>query len=304
METGIGIAAAGEFDVIYCDPPWQYRRSDKKLRGTCPYPTMSFDELRALHIPAKKEGAVLFMWTTMPMIERATELMRAWGFSYRTCFLTYIRCYRSGLFYIGVGAWARGNAQLLLLGIRGRHKMYRYVDRHDIPSVYLDVFEIGKTEHSRKPTEARVRVRALFGQRGGNLRFLEMFSRPPLASGWAHWGNECPGFPSIYLGKEKEDSSAELVAPLCQYLSVAEERPLLLLEGKRKRKRIQHQEAVGAPRTVPQSTSQKDRPKREGGCTEPESGPPSAVVVEVDVVDDGPHRHPHPAEAEPHARLP
>ena len=97
------------------------------------------------------DDSVLFMWVTMPFLEEAFDVMRSWGFEYKTCAFTWIKQNKKAdtLFW-GMGNWTRANAELCLLGVRGKPK------RMDagVHSVIMSHIE----EHSKKPAETRDRI--------------------------------------------------------------------------------------------------------------------------------------------------
>ena len=74
-----------KYRVLYADPPWAY--NDKADEGSVQaggaarhYPTMSIAELCALPIPAIcEEHAVLFLWTTSPLLFECSAVIRAWA---------------------------------------------------------------------------------------------------------------------------------------------------------------------------------------------------------------------------------
>lgn len=100
------------------------------------------------------------MWVTMPFLEEAFAVMRAWGFEYKTCAFTWVKQNKKAdtLFW-GMGNWTRANAELCLLGVRGKPK------RKDagVHSVIISHIE----EHSKKPSEIRDRICKLLGCGGG-----------------------------------------------------------------------------------------------------------------------------------------
>jgi hypothetical protein len=70
---------ADKFELIYCDPPWQYN-VEKGFEGLAAqhYKTVSIDELCKLNVPGIcAKDCVLVMWATWPKIESALKLMRA-----------------------------------------------------------------------------------------------------------------------------------------------------------------------------------------------------------------------------------
>lgn len=158
-----------KYGVIYADPPWRYR--DKALSGDrgagCKYDVMSLEDIK--NLPVKElaqDDCALFMWVTMPFLEDAFSVMRAWGFEYKTCAFTWIKQNKKAdsLFW-GMGNWTRANAELCLLGVRGKPK------RKDagVHSVIISHIE----EHSKKPSETRDRICKLLGT-GGGLQKIEL----------------------------------------------------------------------------------------------------------------------------------
>lgn len=148
-----------KYGIIYADPAWSYR--DKAMSGNrgagCKYDVMNIEDIKKL--PVKEladDNCVLFMWVTMPMLEEAFSVMRSWGFEYKTCAFTWVKQNKKAdtLFW-GMGNWTRANAELCLLGIKGKPKR---VDA-GVHSVIISHIE----EHSKKPAETRNRIIRLLG---------------------------------------------------------------------------------------------------------------------------------------------
>lgn len=152
-----------KYSVIYADPPWSYR--DKALAGNrgaeCKYPVMSLEDICKL--PVKELAAddcVLFLWVTMPKLDEAFDVIKAWGFEYKTCAFTWVKQNKkSDSLFWGMGRWTRANAEVCLLATRGKPK------RADagVHSVIISHIE----EHSKKPAETRDRINKLLGCGGG-----------------------------------------------------------------------------------------------------------------------------------------
>lgn len=160
-----------KYQIIYADPPWSYR--DKALAGDrgagCKYDVMNMQDIKELPVEELTEdNCILFMWVTMPMLEEAFSVMRAWGFNYKTCAFTWVKQNKKAdsLFW-GMGNWTRANAELCLLGIRGKPK------RADagVHSVILSHIE----KHSKKPAETRDRIAKLMG--GGSTNWSSLQDR-------------------------------------------------------------------------------------------------------------------------------
>ena len=79
---------------------------------------------------------------------------------------------------MGMGYYTRSNAEICLLGVKGK-PLKRL--SHSVRQILDNKIE----EHSKKPNEARNRIVELFG----DLPRIELFARQ-YAEGWDCWGNE------------------------------------------------------------------------------------------------------------------
>jgi N6-adenosine-specific RNA methylase IME4 len=162
----------GEYDVIYCDPPWYYDVSTSESRKTeNHYPTMTIEEIKSLHIPAA-DNSVILMWTTAPMLEKALDVLREWEFNYRTCAV-----WDKEIF--GMGHWFRVQHEILLIGTKGNFKTPLPENR--VSSVYREK----RTVHSKKPDYYHALIEKMFP----NVRYLELFARQKYSDKWDTWGN-------------------------------------------------------------------------------------------------------------------
>jgi len=161
-----------KYRVIYADPPWSYndKQDTEKLGGAVKhYPTMPLDEICAIPVPAEKE-AVLFLWTTSPMLEDSFKVINAWGFKYKSSFIWDKVLH-------AMGHYNSVRHEFLLIATRGSCTP-------DVPKLLDSVVSIERTEHSRKPKEFRDIIDTLYPL--GNR--LEMFAREA-PDGWDVWGN-------------------------------------------------------------------------------------------------------------------
>ena len=176
------------YEIIYADPPWHYakRNTNTTFGGgvTDKYPTMTLEEICA--IPVKDWAAdqsLLFVWTTMPYLMRTNQVIESWGFEYVTCGFTWIKTNpKSGTTFKGVGNYTKSNAELCLIGRRGKPLLR---ERKDI----AQVIHAPRREHSRKPDEVRTAIEQMYGARTR----LEMFARTT-TPGWDVYGNEVDKF--------------------------------------------------------------------------------------------------------------
>ncbi len=165
----------GKYRVIYADPPWSY--GDKLIEGYGAadhhYTQMSIKELCELPVrEVAEDNAVLFMWVTSPLLEECFEVIRAWGFEYKTSFVW-------DKIKHNYGHYNSVRHEFLLVCGRGSATP-------DIPELFDSVQEIERSSvHSEKPEEFRQIIDALYTH--GNK--IELFARQP-AEGWEVWGDE------------------------------------------------------------------------------------------------------------------
>jgi site-specific DNA-methyltransferase (adenine-specific) len=184
-----------KYQIIYADPPWQYndKKGNDPAMGGITYQTMPTKDIFALPISELADtNCALFMWVTMPMLPDGLEVLKAWEFDYVTCAFTWVKQNKSGMgIYSGLGHWTNGNAELCLLGRKGK------LNRLDksVKQIMLAPLQ----EHSRKPTETRERIIRLLG----DLPRVELFARRKV-EGWDCWGNEVESDIELVPAKEEE----------------------------------------------------------------------------------------------------
>jgi N6-adenosine-specific RNA methylase IME4 len=165
----------GIYRVIYADPPWQYNADfmDKYGHAKSHYSTMSIDELCDLPVAdIRAEDCVLFMWTTSPKLEQAFQVIRAWGFKYKTSFVWDKVKHNFG-YYNSV------RHEFLLIAGRGR-------STPDVKKLHDSVISIERSnKHSEKPEYFRELIDKLYPN--GNR--IELFARESV-TGWETWGAE------------------------------------------------------------------------------------------------------------------
>lgn len=168
-----------KYNIIYADPPWSY--NDKSCEGAASkyYNTMSIEELKKMPIDTiSSNTCVLFIWATYPKIEDALELIKAWGFKYKTIGFQWIKQNKNGNgFFFGLGRWTRGNTECCLIATKGKPKR---VNAGISQLVFSPI-----RKHSQKPDEVRDKIVELVG----DLPRIELFARQKV-DGWDCWGNE------------------------------------------------------------------------------------------------------------------
>jgi len=162
----------GNYDVIVIDPPWHYQDDkvydSKGFRGTCPYPTMSIEEIKKIEIPSK-DDCVMWLWTTNKHIFDCREILTEWGFEIKSI-LTWDKV------NIGIGRWLRSQTEHCILAIKGKP----YFQNTTQPTI----FQEKRTEHSTKPESFYEIVEKICVGRK-----LDYFARKKRA-GWDVYGDE------------------------------------------------------------------------------------------------------------------
>lgn len=171
-----------KYQIIYADPPWIFKVwSDKAQRNVADhYPVMNVEDIKRLPVQdMTADNAVLCVWATFPNLKHALDVIKAWGFEYKTVAFTWVKKNKKAdsLFW-GNGYYTRSNAEICLLATKGK-PLARF--SRSVHSVILSRVQ----EHSKKPDEARERITKLFG----DLPRIELFARQ-YADGWDCWGNE------------------------------------------------------------------------------------------------------------------
>ena len=178
----------GPFPLIYADPPWRFDTYSEHGLERAPdrhYPTMSDDEIAGLTIGGRimaeitAKDAALFLWCTSSNIFRAGEVMRAWGFEYKTQII-WVKTKDDGGIWTGTGLVVRNAHELLLYGTRGSMPGPEYQP----PSVFI----LPRGKHSAKPPEIRQAIERMYPSFDASSR-IELFARGKVP-GWSTHGNE------------------------------------------------------------------------------------------------------------------
>lgn len=178
-----------KYQLIYADPPWNFKTRSPKGEGRSAKKhykdgkAMSIDEIKRLPVgDISEDNSVLLMWVTDPFLEKGFEVIKSWGFQYKTVgFYWAKQCAKSEAWAIGNGYYTRANPEQCLLATKGDG-----LKRLDKSVRKLIVSKI--REHSRKPDEAYERIEKLFG----DVSRIELFARHKW-DGWDVWGNEVDG---------------------------------------------------------------------------------------------------------------
>jgi len=162
----------GPFELVVADPCWRYDFSkDDADKVENHYETCTVEEI-IKHKPNTTEDSILFLWATAPKLLEALEVMKAWGFTYKSHAIWDKK-------WIGMGYWFRGTHELLLVGTKGNPGCPPDSER------VSSIFSEKRTEHSKKPQCVYEWIEKAFPSQTK----LEMYCRTPRKN-WSSWGNE------------------------------------------------------------------------------------------------------------------
>jgi N6-adenosine-specific RNA methylase IME4 len=189
------------YKTIYADPPWAERGAGQVVRGAQRhYPLMNTEDIMALKfdgIPIcqyAEDNAHLYLWTTNNFLPHGLQVIKAWGFDYKTC-ITWAKD------KIGLGQYYRGQTEHCLFAVRGVLP-YRFLEGPEglKRAQGATLITAPRGEHSVKPDRMRAMIETV-----SHGPFLELFARHKMP-GWDTIGNE-----ELRVGLFSEDTGAPTV---------------------------------------------------------------------------------------------
>ncbi|MBQ6807608.1 MAG: S-adenosylmethionine-binding protein [Firmicutes bacterium] len=173
-----------KFHTILADPPWQFQNRTGKMapehKRLNRYPTMKLEHIMQLPVEqVAAEKAHLYLWVPNALLPSGLEVMKAWGFEYKSN-IVWEKVRKDGEpDGRGVGFYFRNVTELLLFGIRGQSYRTQAPARSQV-----NLIRSMKREHSRKPDQIFPIIEAC-----SEGPYLEMFARGN-RDGWVLWGDQ------------------------------------------------------------------------------------------------------------------
>lgn len=171
------------YGAILADPPWRFSNRTGKMapehKRLNRYPTLSLDEIKEIPVAeAAAKNSHLYLWVPNALLPEGLEVMKAWGFEYKTNIVWHKIRKDGGPDGRGVGFYFRNTTEIILFGIRGRLRTL------DAGRTQVNIIKSRKMEHSRKPEEQYSLIESC-----SPGPYLELFARGP-RNGWDVWGNQ------------------------------------------------------------------------------------------------------------------
>lgn len=179
-----------KYDVILADCPWKYSNSSNNGAAAKHYPTLSTKQLCSLGSKIKslsKDDSVLFFWATTPMLPDALDVIKDWGFKYKSS-IAWLKVQDQNVSNLnemvpayGTGFWVRGCFEIIMIASKGK------IEKSPDASSQLALIS-NRFKHSRKPDN----LYEMAEKYVPNGNYLELFARKS-QPGWDVIGNEIDG---------------------------------------------------------------------------------------------------------------
>jgi N6-adenosine-specific RNA methylase IME4 len=172
-----------KYQTILADPPWQFANRTGKMapehKRLKRYTTMSLQQIMELPVSQLAQPTChLYLWVPNALVLEGLEVMKRWGFNYKTNLVWYKVRKDGGPDGRGVGFYFRNVTELVLLGVRGHMRTLK-------PGrTQVNILSTRKREHSRKPDELYEII-----EKCSPGPYLELFARCQ-RRGWDQWGKE------------------------------------------------------------------------------------------------------------------
>ena len=174
-----------KFKTILADPPWQFQNRTGKMapehKRLNRYPTMKLDEIKALPVSEIADDPChLYLWVPNALLPEGLEVMKEWGFQYKSN-IVWEKVRKDGQpDGRGVGFYFRNVTEMLLFGTRGTSNTRTLAPARS----QVNLLRTIKREHSRKPDEIFEIIESC-----SSGPYLELFARGTREN-WVLWGNQ------------------------------------------------------------------------------------------------------------------
>jgi len=177
-----------KYRTILADPPWRFQNRTGKMapehKRLSRYGTLELEDIKSLPVAQIiKEPAHLYLWVPNALLQEGLDVLRAWGFEYKTNLVWYKVRKDGGPDGRGVGFYYRNVTELILFGVRGKNARTLDPARSQV-----NVITSRKREHSRKPDEQYQIIESCSPK-----PYLELFARGP-RKGWSSWGDQAEDY--------------------------------------------------------------------------------------------------------------
>jgi len=175
-------AGTEKFGTVLADPPWRFSNRTGKMapehRRLSRYSTMDLDEIMEMPVAqCVLPQSHLYLRVPNALVLEGLEVMKRWGFTYKTTLVWYKVRKDGGPDGRGVGFYFRNVTEMVLFGVRGSLRTLPPGRRQ------VNLISSRKREHSRKPDELYPLI-----EQCSPGPYLELFARA-CRPNWSQWGD-------------------------------------------------------------------------------------------------------------------
>lgn len=140
------------YGTILADPPWRFLNRTGKVapehKRLSRYETLSVEEIKQIPVyVVASEKCHLYLWVPNALLQEGLEVMKSWGFQYKTNIIWHKIRKDGGPDGRGVGFYFRNTTELVLFGTKGNLRTL------SPGRSQVNIIRSQKKEHSRKPNE-------------------------------------------------------------------------------------------------------------------------------------------------------
>jgi len=180
------LLALGKFGTILADPPWKFQNRTGKMapehKRLYRYHTMTNEEI--MEMPVSEialEKSHLYLWVPNALIDLGLNVLKKWGFEYKTMLVWYKIRKDGGPDRRGVGFYFRNVTEVILFGTKGQLRTLQPGRSQE------NIIISQKRGHSIKPDELYPIIESC-----SSGPFIELFARRKRKN-WISWGDEAEG---------------------------------------------------------------------------------------------------------------
>ena len=177
------LLSLGKFGTILADPPWKFQNRTGKMapehKRLYRYHTMTNEEIISMPINnIALPKSHLYLWVPNALIDLGLQVMKSWGFEYKTMLIWYKIRKDGGPDRRGVGFYFRNVTEVILFGTKGQLRTLQPGRSQE------NIISSQKRGHSIKPDELYPIVESC-----SPGPYVELFARRN-RPGWLSWGDE------------------------------------------------------------------------------------------------------------------
>lgn len=191
------------FEVIYCDPPWDYDgrtflngKAHDTGAASDHYPTMTPNELCQMNIQhIASKNSICYMWTTGPQLDISIKVLTSWGFKYKTIAFVWDKLITNP------GYYTMSRTELCIVGTKGAIPKPRGTRNEQ------QFYQARRQRHSSKPEEFIKRISRMHPPQNK----VELFSRRAHPE-WYCWGHDATGKGAVVIPRFENENIPDHIA--------------------------------------------------------------------------------------------